>query len=476
LIDEACFIDAGGVELARQVGGVAAVVADLSPDESGSPFFHQAFAVGEGAVFQGSPYVSADSHRWVVANATPITLNGRKVAILHFEANLDAVRSRVESALGPGMRARIIDVDLGKVIFDTASDAPIADAPLAAAGPWGDAAGPVRSGVAVPTGADNANHWRVEVSSAGVRPFTAGLLLKTGLGVAVAVLLLALVAARIASGIIRPLQAVTDGTTEVITSGDRSLRVGIAAGGEIGTLSRAIDTMLDRLAAQDAELGEAQSAREEQLRQNWSEQQLADQRVRDRTDAAIMETTDAVATELREVVDQVDAVRLAATTIDQRIAAADTAGRDLVVRAEEADRLLDALGESLRRVGGIAKVIGGVAVQTNLLALNATIEAARAGEAGRGFAVVADEVKGLATTTAQSTDEITNTIGSLERDAAAMAESLSAMKSGISGISDVTGQVRDVAARQHTTVEQLNRYVDEAITRVESMVHHRADA
>ena len=37
LIDEACFIDADGPELARMVRGKAAPVADLSPDESGAP-------------------------------------------------------------------------------------------------------------------------------------------------------------------------------------------------------------------------------------------------------------------------------------------------------------------------------------------------------------------------------------------------------------------------------------------------------
>ncbi len=104
LVDEACFIDARGPELARQVKGLPAAVSELSPDESGSPFFAPTFKLTAGQVWQASPYISEDSDRWVVSNSTPILRGARKIATVHFEANLDAVRTLVAEGLGPGMQ------------------------------------------------------------------------------------------------------------------------------------------------------------------------------------------------------------------------------------------------------------------------------------------------------------------------------------------------------------------------------------
>lgn len=54
-IGEACFIDRGGPENARYVRGERAILKDLSPDESGNPFFEPTFALQAGAVFQARP-------------------------------------------------------------------------------------------------------------------------------------------------------------------------------------------------------------------------------------------------------------------------------------------------------------------------------------------------------------------------------------------------------------------------------------
>src|SRR4051812_2453297 len=89
-IGEACFIDRGGAENARVVRGEVATAAELSPDESIHDFFGATFALRKGRVYQSQPYISPDTHEWVISNATVVPTAGAKLALVHFEVTIES--------------------------------------------------------------------------------------------------------------------------------------------------------------------------------------------------------------------------------------------------------------------------------------------------------------------------------------------------------------------------------------------------
>lgn len=106
------------------------------------------------------------------------------------------------------------------------------------------------------------------------------------------------------------------------------------------------------------------------------------------------------------------------------------------------------LGKRGQQIGEIIDVINDIADQTNLLALNAAIEAARAGEHGRGFAVVADEVRKLADRTTKATDEIAESIQSIQSETD---EAVNRMKSG----TDEVRRGMDLASEAGSSLELI---------------------
>jgi methyl-accepting chemotaxis protein len=342
-------------------------------------------------------------------------------------------------------------------------------APFAKVGPWTDAAGPVRASHAVQVDeAVNGNRWVVEVSAPEPRPFTVGLLARAAGLIGLALLAIAVVALNFASSIARPVLEVTE-VAESLARGDLSRQSGVRRSDEIGRMATAVNSAVTGMLDQQARLEEAHDERQQQLRHSHQQQQLSDRRVRERAQSIIDDTAAAVLRELGDVVRRVDEVRTGASAIDERTMATSSVTRALVEQAGAADRVVTALSDSLRRVGGIADMIGGVASQTNLLALNATIESARAGEAGAAFSIVAREVKQLASTTSQSSGEIAHTIETLEREAADVAAAIARMADNVASIGAVTAEVSTVTAAQQASVEQLDGRVTEAIARITAM-------
>jgi methyl-accepting chemotaxis protein len=117
------------------------------------------------------------------------------------------------------------------------------------------------------------------------------------------------------------------------------------------------------------------------------------------------------------------------------------------------------LRNSSVEIGAVLGVISGIAEQTNLLALNATIEAARAGELGKGFAVVANEVKELARSTAKATNEIGNSINTIQSDAKSAIESLEEISQIINKISDISNVIAAAVEEQAATVGEISRSI-----------------
>jgi methyl-accepting chemotaxis protein len=123
-------------------------------------------------------------------------------------------------------------------------------------------------------------------------------------------------------------------------------------------------------------------------------------------------------------------------------------------------QLVRDLGERSRQIGQIVDVINDIADQTNLLALNAAIEAARAGDHGRGFAVVANEVRKLADRTTKATDEIAQSIHSIQ---AQTTQTVQRMESGSSDVESGVASAREAGRSLESIVA--------AAEQVRSMVH-----
>jgi methyl-accepting chemotaxis protein len=118
----------------------------------------------------------------------------------------------------------------------------------------------------------------------------------------------------------------------------------------------------------------------------------------------------------------------------------------------ESKQRIDSVANMASKIGSIVQVIEEVANKTNLLALNAAIEAARAGEHGRGFAVVADEVRGLASLTADSTEQIRLMISKLIE---ATNYAVSTMDISYKQLDVCSSLIRDVDSEMGTIIKSV---------------------
>jgi methyl-accepting chemotaxis protein len=128
--------------------------------------------------------------------------------------------------------------------------------------------------------------------------------------------------------------------------------------------------------------------------------------------------------------------------------------------AEDAKASGEAVGRTVSAMRQVAEKIGiieEIARKTDLLALNAAVEAARAGEHGKGFAVVASEVRKLAERSGTAAAEI----GRLTVDGVQTAENagqlLERLVPDIHKTAELVREIAAASAEQSTGVSQVNK-------------------
>lgn len=161
--------------------------------------------------------------------------------------------------------------------------------------------------------------------------------------------------------------------------------------------------------------------------------------------SAAQEMTATIAEISRNAEEASNASRKSAQTADQggamMLTASDTMEKIAGITGTVAERM-ESLAHRSDEIGKVVMVIHEISEQTNLLALNAAIEAARAGEYGRGFAVVAGEVRRLAERTKGATQEIADTIRSIQNETRSTLEVMLSSRQTVEAGREETARVR----------------------------------
>ena len=259
-----------------------------------------------------------------------------------------------------------------------------------------------------------------------------------------------------------------------IASGDLSQRVQVEGSDEPAELLKALAAMRDslsdtiegisnassQLASASEELNAVPEDSARGLRQQNNELEQAATAVNEMT-AAVEEVARNAASTSDASRETDEHSRNGQDQVRQTVSSINALTNDLTETAEN----VESLAAEVNSITQMLDVIRAVAEQTNLLALNAAIEAARAGEQGRGFAVVADEVRALAHRTQQSTTEIEQMIGSVQKGAGNAVQAMqgsTSMAATTLRLAQAAGEALEGVTRAVSSINERNLVIASA--------------
>lgn len=187
-----------------------------------------------------------------------------------------------------------------------------------------------------------------------------------------------------------------------------------------------------------------------------------------RTESTVTEAAgvEAVARKAHENADEsarmVQALSETIRDIGGKAGLVDAAVDKVLGAARSAGAATDILMENLGEISSAVSAIRAVATQTNVLALNAAIEASRSGVAGRGFAVVASEVKALAGQTATTTDRIAQVIATINDQTRKTGAAVRSVVGMVDGARMAAASIATAVEEQSAVVRGISANLDRA--------------
>lgn len=252
--------------------------------------------------------------------------------------------------------------------------------------------------------------------------------------------------------------------------GDLTVRANITVGGEIGGLSRKVNSVLDgqqKMVEQFKDTTNEINNLKQRLTLLVQQNRESVSKISDLKKNSVTAAASGPAFDKESIITDVKNVSLQAQKAanDSQKAIELAKAREKAV--EEAEKVINDVNETVKsiassilqleassdKIGEITNTITQIASQTNLLALNAAIEANRAGQQGKGFAVVADEIRKLSNASNQSASEIKNQIKEIQASISYAAEK---MNLGVSGVENGALRINEVRAGLVEIIESVN--------------------
>jgi methyl-accepting chemotaxis protein len=208
------------------------------------------------------------------------------------------------------------------------------------------------------------------------------------------------------------------------------------------------------------------------------------------------ETTTAVGQLSDNAETQRAAISQVATALQQATDTVADVSRNTAIASENSQRSMVALQEGMQKmadmvqvvarisansekINGISNVIEKIAYKTNMLSINAAVEAAHAGEHGKGFGVVADEVGALATSSASSSQEITQLVKQAVEEAQLavitvkeVSQEMEAIQADASATHQTLARIAAALEEQTSAIEEISMNVNS----LERIAHSNASA